>query len=68
VDGFYQELERILNEFPKYNLKIILRLFIAEVGKEDNFKLTLENESLHEISNSTGVRIGNFATSQNLTV
>jgi hypothetical protein len=39
-----------------------------EVGREDTFKPTTENESLHKISNHNGVRVVNFATSKNLTV
>jgi hypothetical protein len=40
----------------------------GKVGKEDIFKPTTGNESLHEISNDNGVRVVNFATSKNLTV
>jgi hypothetical protein len=36
--------------------------------REDIFKPTIGNESLHEISNDNGVRVVNFATSKNLTV
>jgi hypothetical protein len=33
----------------------------AKVGREDIFKPTIENESLHEISNDNGVTAVNFA-------
>jgi hypothetical protein len=46
----------------------ILLDFNAKVGREDIFKSKIGNESLHEISNDNGVRAGNFATSNNLTV
>jgi hypothetical protein len=36
-DSFYEELEHVFNEFPKYHMDI--------------FKLTIWNESLHKISN-----------------
>jgi hypothetical protein len=49
-------------------MKILLGDFNAKVGKEDIFKPTVRNESLHEISNDNGVRLVNFATSRNLTV
>jgi hypothetical protein len=39
--------------------------FKAKVGREDIFKPTTGNECLHEISNDSGVRIVNFATSKN---
>jgi hypothetical protein len=44
----------------------LLRDFNEKVGREDNFKPTNGNESLHEISNDNGVRVVNFATSKNL--
>jgi hypothetical protein len=49
-------------------MKILLRDFNAKVGRENIFKLTTGNESLHEISNDIGVRVVNFATSKNLVV
>jgi hypothetical protein len=42
--------------------------FNAKVGREDIFKATTGNESLHEISNDNGVRVVNFATSTHLSV
>jgi hypothetical protein len=65
-DSFYEEFEHILNKFPKYH-EILLYLN-AKVGREDIFKPTIENESLHEINNDNGVGIVNFATSKNLIV
>jgi hypothetical protein len=38
------------------------------VGRENIFKPTIGNESLHQDSNDNGVRIANFATSKNLVV
>ncbi|PNF41471.1 hypothetical protein B7P43_G13302 [Cryptotermes secundus] len=67
-DRFYEELEHVFDKFPKYPTKILLGDFNAKVGREDIFKPTIGNESLHEISNDNGVRVVNFATSKNLTV
>ncbi|PNF38661.1 hypothetical protein B7P43_G01213 [Cryptotermes secundus] len=67
-DRFYEELEHVLDKFPNYPRKILLGEFNAKVGREDIFKPTIGNESLHEISNDNGVRVVNFATSKNLTV
>jgi endonuclease/exonuclease/phosphatase family metal-dependent hydrolase len=63
-----EELERVFDKFPKYHMKILLGDFNAKVGREDIFKPTSGNESLHKISNDSGVRIVNFATSKNLRV
>jgi hypothetical protein len=49
-------------------MKIIFGDFNAKVGRENIFKPTTRNESLHEISNDNGVRVVNFATSKNLVV
>jgi hypothetical protein len=49
-------------------MKILLGDFNAKVGREDIFKPTIGNESLHATSNDDGVRVVNFATSKNLTV
>jgi hypothetical protein len=50
------------------SIKILLGDFNAKVDREDIFKPTIGNESLHEISNDNGVRLVNFATSKNLRV
>jgi hypothetical protein len=42
--------------------------FNSKVGRENIFKPMIGNESLHEISNDSGVRVLNFATSKNLVV
>jgi hypothetical protein len=46
--------------------KILLGHFNAKLGREDIFKPTIENESLHQDSNDNGVRIVNFATSKKI--
>jgi hypothetical protein len=55
-DSFYAEL------------KILLGDFNGTVCREEIFKPTIGNESLHEISNDNGGRLVNFATSKNLRV
>jgi hypothetical protein len=49
-------------------VKIVLGDFNAKVGRENIFKPTIGNESLHQDSNDNGVRIVNIATSKNLVV
>jgi hypothetical protein len=67
-DRFYEDLERVFNKFPKYYTKSLLGNFNAKVGREDIFKPTIGNVSLHEINDDNGVRVVNFATSQNLKI
>jgi hypothetical protein len=38
-------------------MKLLLGDFNAEAGREDIFKPTIGNESLHETSNGNGVRV-----------
>jgi len=43
-------------------MKSVLGDFNAKVGRENIFKPTIGNDSLHQDSNDNGVRIVNFAT------
>ena len=61
-DNFYKELEQVFNKFPKYYMKMLLGDFNAKVGRENIFKPTIGQESLHQDSNDNGVRLVNFAT------
>jgi hypothetical protein len=67
-DSFYNELDRVFYNFPKYHIKMLLGDLNAKVGTEEIFKLTIGNENLHEIRNCNGVRVVNFDTSKNLIV
>jgi endonuclease/exonuclease/phosphatase family metal-dependent hydrolase len=66
-EGFYEELESVFDKVHKHRVKILLGNLHAKVKREDIFKPTVGNKSLHEISNDNGVRVLNFATSENLT-
>jgi len=65
-DTIYKVLQCLFDQFPKYNMKILLRDFNTDVGREDIFKPTIENESLHEISTDNGVKVVNSTTPNNL--
>jgi hypothetical protein len=67
-DSFYEELEQVFCQFPRYHMKILLGDFNAKVGREDIFEPIIGNESLHEASNDNRVRVINSATSKNLIV
>jgi len=49
-------------------MKVSLRDFNAKLKRENIFKPTFGNESLHQDSNDYGVGIVSFATSKNLGV
>jgi hypothetical protein len=63
-DSFYEELEQVFDQFPRYHMEILLTDFNAKVGREDIFKPIIGNKSLHEASNDNGVRVVNYATSK----
>jgi hypothetical protein len=65
-DSFFEELGRVLDQFPRCDMKIILSDSNAKVGRENMFKPTIINESLHEVGNDNGVRVVNFATPKKL--
>jgi len=52
--------------FHKYHMKILLGDFNAILGREDVFKPMFGNDSLQQDIDDNGVRIVNFATSENL--
>ena len=65
---YYEELEQVFDHFPKYHMKMLLGDFNAKVGRENIFKPTNGQESLHQDSNDNGVRLVNMAKSKNLVV
>ena len=62
-DSFMRNCRRVLVIFVS-NMKILLGDFNAKVGRENIFKPTIGNESLHQDSNDNGVRIVNCTTSK----
>jgi exonuclease III len=67
-DRFYDEQGRVFDQFSRYDMNILLGDFNAKIGRENIFKPTIGNKSLHEISNDSGLRVVNFATSKNLVI
>jgi hypothetical protein len=44
-----RKLGHVFDQLFRYNMKILLGDFNVKVGREDIFKLTTGNESLHEL-------------------
>jgi exonuclease III len=53
-DSFYEELGCVFDQFPRYDMNILLGDFNAKVGRENIFKPTIGIKSSHEISNDNG--------------
>jgi hypothetical protein len=64
----YKDMEQVLDQFPKYHIKILIEDCNEKLGRESIFKPTIGNGSLHQDSNDNGVRIVKLATSTNLAV
>jgi hypothetical protein len=60
--SFYDELVQV------FDMEILLGDFNTKFGREDIFKPTVGNETLHQDNNDSGVRTVNFATSKTLAV
>jgi hypothetical protein len=67
-ERFYEELDQVSDQFPRYRIKILLGDFNAKVGREDIFKPIIGNESLHEVRYDNGVGVVSFATSKYLLI
>jgi hypothetical protein len=63
-DNLCDELEKVFDHFPKYDMKVILGDFNSKVERTGIFKPTIGNDSLHQDSNDIGVKIVNLATSK----
>jgi hypothetical protein len=61
---FYEELELVFDQFPKFRVKILLGDLSVKVGREFIFNPTIRNESSHEIIIILKLRVAIFATTQ----
>jgi hypothetical protein len=66
VDSFYEELKHVFDQFPRYDINILLCDFNTKVGREDIFKPTIGNETSLEISNENEASVVKFSTSKNV--
>jgi hypothetical protein len=64
-EDFYNLLEQTINQIPA---NIILGDFNAKVGKENIYKPTIGNESLHNETNNNGIKMIQFAICKILNV
>jgi hypothetical protein len=53
--GIYKEFEQVFNHFTKYHITILLGNINVKLGREDIFKPTIGNETLHQDSKDNGV-------------
>jgi hypothetical protein len=56
-DSFYEAIGRDSDQFPRYDMKVLLGDLNTKAGRESIFKPTIGKETLHEISNDNEVRV-----------
>jgi hypothetical protein len=54
-DSSYEELARLFDKFSKHRMKMLLGDFNSKEGREDIFKPTIGNGSLHDLINDNGL-------------
>ncbi|KAL4143877.1 hypothetical protein QTP88_006132 [Uroleucon formosanum] len=67
-EEFYNQIERVYDSILHRTRKIIIGDLNAKIGKEQIFKPTIGEHSLHEISNDNGSKLISFALSKNMTI
>jgi exonuclease III len=68
VDEFYETLQVVCDEIPKHDAIITLGDFNAKLGREQLYKDVTGRHSLHEATNSNGLRLVQYATINNFKV
>lgn len=67
-DQFYEKLEEVFDRQPRHDIKMIVGDMNAKVGREEIYRPTIGQHSIHETSNNNGVRLVDYAVSRNMTV
>ena len=67
-DMFYEELARIMNGIPKYDIKIIIGDLNAKIGNEEIYKSITGGHSKHTESNENGKKLIEFATEMKMKI
>ena len=68
VDEFYETLQVVCDKITKHDAIITLGDFNAKLGKEQSCKDITRGHSLHEVTNSNGLRLVQYATINNFKV
>ena len=67
-EKFYDDLQTIIDRTPKSDTVIVLGDANAKLGKEDVYNEVSGKHTLHELSNSNGEMLLEFAVGNNLKV
>ena len=61
-------LERIYDECPKHDVKVIIGDANAQVGREEFFRPVIGRHGLHSSTNENGLRLINFAAARGMAI
>nr|XP_012224226.1 PREDICTED: craniofacial development protein 2-like [Linepithema humile] len=67
-EQFYQQLERVYDNTPKNDIKIVIGDMNAQIGREEGYVGIIGKHSLHSESNENGEMLIDFAASKNMIV
>jgi hypothetical protein len=67
-EKFYDDLEKIQESIPKYDLKKIIGNFNAKVWTEECMTEVVGRHTLRDTSNENGIMLGQFAMRQRMKI
>lgn len=67
-EEYYNELDKIYEEIPKYDIKLLLGDTNAKIGKEKLYRPTIGAHSKHLVTNENGQFLIDFAKEKNMTI
>jgi hypothetical protein len=56
-DDFYQTLEATFDSLQHNDIKVLMGDFNAKIGREEAYRGTIGQHSLHEVSSNSGLRL-----------
>lgn len=67
-DAFYTSLDDLYKSCPQHDIKIVIGDLNAQIGREDIYKPHIGKFSLHRETNENGLRLINFAATNNMVI
>jgi len=67
-EKFYKDLQKIHNKIPKHDIVIIMGDLNVKIGKEDVYQHVVGKYTLHEITNSNGEWVCEYAIANNMKI
>lgn len=67
-DQFYEEIGKVVNALPRYDVKIVLGDFNAKIGREEVYKSITGGYSLHGKTNENGEKLIQYATESRMKI